>query len=361
MGDTDCVGSTLLTPSSGQRPSTQLHLSLGSALPQQPQAGTHLSFVELVRMNVEGRGHAEPVRGKQAGVLTRGPSSSGPAGSRLPTFILVQSSWKGVLSASSVELRCLLLNSSATARRCLANTMLRRVCGDSTADGRPGHPGPGWVKLAGKVAEPRLGPCRPLDNVPPTSTMRVLPEHASLALPCVLTADPAPCNAGPTSARVWGAAGPVTASIPGTRGFWSRRLPPGQKEQVHHLRAQGHQREPGASSRTVGRRMRRGRARAHADTPGRSCVLGGHRPASDRVLRVPLAHGTHVPVVLPSVVVMQQVFSSVQHHRPGTESKPRSLLEAKQEVLSLGVKVGEPWPGQMPRTQQVPRASYGGS
>ncbi|XP_029796457.1 GDP-fucose protein O-fucosyltransferase 2 [Suricata suricatta] len=33
------------------------------------------------------------------------------------TFILVQSSWKGVLSASSVEFRCLLLNSSPTARR----------------------------------------------------------------------------------------------------------------------------------------------------------------------------------------------------------------------------------------------------
>lgn len=45
------------------------------------------------------------------------------------TFILVQSSSKGILSASSVEFRYLLLNSSPTARRCLANTMLRRVCG----------------------------------------------------------------------------------------------------------------------------------------------------------------------------------------------------------------------------------------
>ena len=44
------------------------------------------------------------------------------------TFIRVQSSSKGIPSATSVELRYLLLNSSPTARRCLANTMLRRVC-----------------------------------------------------------------------------------------------------------------------------------------------------------------------------------------------------------------------------------------
>lgn len=48
----------------------------------------------------------------------------------MATFILVQSSSGAILSAASVELRCWLLNSSPTARKCFANTMLRRVCTD---------------------------------------------------------------------------------------------------------------------------------------------------------------------------------------------------------------------------------------
>lgn len=44
------------------------------------------------------------------------------------TFIWVQSSMYWVLSASSVDWRCFSLNLSPTTRRCLANTMLRRVC-----------------------------------------------------------------------------------------------------------------------------------------------------------------------------------------------------------------------------------------
>lgn len=52
-----------------------------------------------------------------------GPPSEEPG----LTCILVQSSWTGVPSASSVELRYWLLKRSPTARRCLANTMLRRV------------------------------------------------------------------------------------------------------------------------------------------------------------------------------------------------------------------------------------------
>lgn len=77
--------------------------------------------------------HAGPVtglatlhlRGARAGPRVRKRQAA--------TFILVQSSSKGILSASSVEFRYLLLNSSPTARRCLANTILRRVCGGQRA------------------------------------------------------------------------------------------------------------------------------------------------------------------------------------------------------------------------------------
>lgn len=80
------------------------------------------------------------------------------------TFIFVQSSSKGILSVASVELRCLLLKASPTTRRCLANTMLRRVCGDRSelrATGLGTRRLPSAARLPSQGWAPAARPARP--------------------------------------------------------------------------------------------------------------------------------------------------------------------------------------------------------
>lgn len=80
------------------------------------------------RVHITQEATARPRAPAERAAGEAGAGAGGPA-----TFLSVQSSVEGVLSAASVELRRLLRNASPAARRCLANTMLRRVCG---RDGR---------------------------------------------------------------------------------------------------------------------------------------------------------------------------------------------------------------------------------